>query len=46
MKKLFSILVALMMLLCACAQGGGDDATVTRGKKDSFTLSGQKVEDK
>lgn len=44
MKKLFSILAAIMLLLCACSQGGGDNATVTRGKKGSFTPSGQKVE--
>ena len=44
MKKLFSILVAVMLLLCACAQGSGGDAAVTRGKKDKFTPSGQKVE--
>lgn len=44
MKKFFSILVAVMLFLCACAQGGSDDATVTRGKNDTFTPSGQKVE--
>ena len=44
MKKLISILAAVMLLLCACAQGGSDDATVTRGKNDTFTPSGQKVE--
>ena len=44
MKKLLSILAAVMLLLCACAQGGGDGEAVTKSKKDSFTPSGQKVE--
>lgn len=44
MKKLFGILVAVMLLLCACAQGGSDDNTVRRSKKGAFSPSGQKVE--
>ena len=44
MKKLISLLAAVMLLLCACAQGSGDDNTVRRGKKDAFSPSGQKVE--
>lgn len=44
-KKITAVFLALlMMLLCACAQGSPDDNTVTRGKKDTFTPSGQKVE--
>ena len=44
MKKFISILVAITLLLCACAQGNTDDNTVTRNKKEAFTPSGQKVE--
>ena len=44
MKKLIVVFIAVVLLLCACAQGNGDDSTVRRNKKDSFTPSGQKVE--
>ena len=44
MKKLICVLAAVMLLLCACAQYSGEDTTVRRSKKDSFTPSGQKIE--
>lgn len=43
MRKLIVVFIAIALLLCACAQGNGD-STVTRGKKDTFTPSGQKFE--
>lgn len=43
MKKLIGILLAVALLLCACAQGSGENF-VTKSKKDAFTTSGQKVE--
>ena len=44
MRKLIAVFIASVLLLCACAQGNSDDNTVTRGNKDKFTPSGQKVE--
>ena len=45
MKKLFSILIAVMLVLCACGQGSGDgNAVIGSKKKWSFTSTGEKAE--
>lgn len=43
MKKLICVMLAALLLLCACAQGSGDDNAVTSGKKGKFAPSGQEA---